>query len=208
MPDPVDQIRSGKGRLAARGMARIEVTYRITDFDEEGESRVDGIIDFEQGRYRTRGDDVENIGIGGMGFTRTDRDERWIVQGNDPAAAPGPGDVLWMLDLLAGVIRAEEVDSPKPDRTSYACQLDLLKADEHSAAGIAMPGGYTVRELQHLELGVELDHEAVVRAISWSAANAGATVQFVELGIVAPPIEPPPEDQRVQVWELLDDEEE
>jgi hypothetical protein len=117
MPDPVDQIRSGKGRLAARGMARIEVTYRLAEFDEEGEWRVEGIVDFEQGRYRTRADDVEHIGIGGMGFTRTDRDERWIVSGNDPAAAPGPGDVLWMLDLLAGVIRAEEVDSPKPDRT-------------------------------------------------------------------------------------------
>jgi hypothetical protein len=89
MPDPVDQIRSGKGRLAARGTARIEVTHRFTDFDEEHESRVDGIIDFEQGRYRTRRDNEEHIGIGGMGFTRTDRDERWIVQGNDPAAAPG-----------------------------------------------------------------------------------------------------------------------
>jgi hypothetical protein len=111
-----------------------------------------------------------------------------------------------MLDLLAGVIRAEELGPPKPDSTSYACQLDLLKADEHSAAGIAMPGGNTVRQL-HLELWVELDHEAVVRAISWSLPNGGATVEFVELGIVAPPIEPPPEEQRVRAWELLEEEE-
>jgi hypothetical protein len=71
-----------------------------------------------------------------------------------------------------------------------------------------MPGGYTVRQLQHLELRVELDQEAVVRAISWSLPNGGATVEFVELGIVAPPIEPPPEDQRLRAWELLEDEKE
>jgi hypothetical protein len=188
--------------------ARTVSRYRFTDFDEVHESRVDGVIDFERRRYRTRGDNEEHIGIGAMGFTRTDRDERWIVHGNDPEAPPSPGDVLWMLDLLAGVTRVEELDSPKPDRIAYACELDLLRADERSAAGVAMPGGYTVRDLQHLELRVDLDHESGVRAISWSIREAGATVEFVELGVVAPPIEPPPEDQRVRVWDLLEDEEE
>jgi hypothetical protein len=188
--------------------ARTVSRYRFTDFDEVHESRVDGIIDFEQRRYRTRGDEEEYIGVGGMRFTRTDRDEHWIVHGNDPQEPPSPGDVLWMLDLLAGVIRVEELDSPEPDRISYACELDLLRADERSSRGVAMPGGYTVRELQHMELRVDLDHESVVRAISSSIREAGATVEFVELGVVAPPIEPPPEDQRVRVWDLLEDEEE
>jgi hypothetical protein len=186
--------------------ARTVSRYRFTDFDEVHESRVDGVIDFERRRYRTRGDNEEHIGIGAMGFTRTDRDERWIVHGNDPEAPPSPGDVLWMLDLLAGVIRVEELDSPEPDRISYACELDLLRADERSSGGVAMPGGYTVRELQHMELRVDLDHESVVRAISSSIREAGATVEFVELGVVARPIEPPPEDQRVRVWDLLEDE--
>jgi hypothetical protein len=119
--------------------ARTVSRYRFTDFDEVHESRVDGVIDFERRRYRTRGDNEEHIGIGAMGFTRTDRDERWIVHGNDPEAPPSPGDVLWMLDLLAGVTRVEELDSPKPDRIAYACELDLLRADERSAAGVAIP---------------------------------------------------------------------
>jgi hypothetical protein len=209
VPDAVDLIRSGKARLAARRTARIEVTYRFTYHDAVDESRLTGIIDFEQGRYRTSGDGEEQIGIGGMGFTRTERDGRWIVKGGDPAAAPVPGDVLWMLDLLAGVIRAEELDSPRPGRVSYACAIDLLKADEHSAAGVARPGGYTVRQLQQLELRVDLDNESTVRSIKWSLPDGnGATLEFVELEIDAPPIEPPPEDQRVQIWELLEDEEE
>ena len=72
-----------------------------------------------------------------------------------------------------------------------------------------MPGGYTVRQLQQLELRVDLDHDSTVRAINWSLPDGtGATLEFVELEVVAPPIEPPPEDQRMRVWELLDDEEE
>jgi hypothetical protein len=208
MRDPLEDIRSGKARLAAHRTARIEVTYRLADLDPDDESRLAGVVDFEQGRYRTSGDSEEHVVIGGMSLTRGEGETRWSVVGDDPAAAPAPGDVLWMLDLLAGVVKAEEIHSPQPDRSSYACQLDLLRADDRSASGVSMPGGFTVRQVRHLGLQVDLDHESLVRTIGLSLPDRlSSTVEFIELGVSFPPIEPPPADQQVRVWELLDDEE-
>jgi hypothetical protein len=209
MTDRLDQIRSGKAQLVAQRTARIRFDIQMAAFGETIESHHEGIVDFEHGRYHWTGDEEEHIGAGGIGFTRSQGEDRWKVIGEDQAAPPAAGDLLWMLDLLAGVTSAEELASPAPERVRYACKLDLLKADEESSAGVSMPGGYTVRQLRQLELEVALDDEGIVREIAWTLPDGNsARVELVQLGVAAAPIELPTTEQTVRFEDLLEEDEE
>lgn len=73
------------------------------------------------------------------------------------------------------------------------------------AVGVAAPGGYTVRQLQQLEVRVDLDQLGTVRAISYSLGGSGATIEFVEPGVPTTPIELPPQ-QTVRIWDLIEDD--
>ena len=124
------------------------------------------------------------------------------------AADRPPGEVLVRVSVVTIVPRAPGASPRRCPTRSAGLRLQPTSSELRTRAH-SVPGGYTVRQLQQLELRVDLDHDSTVRAINWSLPDGtGATLEFVELEVVAPPIEPPPEDQRMRVWELLDDEEE
>jgi hypothetical protein len=205
MSNALNHIRSGKVRLVACRSARMELTIRLAAFGEVVEAHHEGIVDFAQGRYHSTGEEQEQIGTGGIVFSRSKGADRWTKIGDDQDAPPPPGDLLWLLDLLAGVTNAEELPSRVPDRTRYLCRTDLVNADQESRDGVSMPGGYTVRQLRQLELDVALDGEGVIRELGWTLPDGNSmAVRFIQLDVDAT-VEVPADDETILIGEVLDE---
>jgi len=99
---------------------------------------------------------------------------------------------LWLLNLLRGVVEAEERGVASLDGqscTHFCAQVDLLRAADAVAYEMALPPG--VSQLQELkEIAVELwiDGEGYVRRVRHSGADGAPvlTVHLTEFGISLP----------------------
>jgi hypothetical protein len=167
---PAAPITDALANTVQQGTARLQLSWRA-DFTETEPAEAEaawyhssGTVVFPRRRYEIEGDDP-SFWDNGRKFTHPPGAPGWAEAGSygDP---PPPGDVFWLLDLVGGVEAISPVDGTSATERRYRCQVDVVQADAASPHGLALPGGYSLRQLRNLTIDVALDGLGRIKSIS------------------------------------------